>query len=123
LTCLAEASTSACASTAGTGEEPVRKIRTPGSVRRLLGNWQSDRNGGSMNGLFGVQPAAQANQAHTPEVFKTSDVSRLRAGDRGIFYQKINIQFIENSSCEFRMGAGKQNFLTSIGSGGTYDKK
>jgi len=24
----------------------VRKIRTPGSVRGLLGNWQSYRNGG-----------------------------------------------------------------------------
>jgi hypothetical protein len=28
-------------------ESPVRKIRTPGSERRLLGNWQSYRNGES----------------------------------------------------------------------------
>jgi len=28
-------------------KSPVRKIRTPGSVRGLLGNWQSYRNGGS----------------------------------------------------------------------------
>jgi hypothetical protein len=26
-------------------KSPVRKIRTPGSVRGLLGNWQSYRNG------------------------------------------------------------------------------
>src|ERR1044071_3609552 len=67
-------------------KSPVRENRTPGSVRRLLGNWQSYRDQLSVDANDGnaQSPSVVARGRDVPKLRGPSDNSRRAANRRFI---------------------------------------